>query len=375
KEETWEDWENDDEFNEEAKCLFCTKIFDIPEEAFVHCKKEHGFDFLAVKRALDLDFYKCIRMLNYIRKQVKENPELASTKEYKLTGKETFWEDDALLQPVLEDDALLHAFEELEIIEEEEEKAKGHPVLDLSSIVPTTELEHSLIQLVKHSQEKAKAIEEQFNEYKAMIRPNVGRLSWRVRLGHLLESEALHWTILGLTLIDTVCVLIQILYTFFHECKVDVELKLFESANHNWILAFELAEIITATITCMFVIECLLHLIAFGPRYYLPGWTHWKLHVFDIAVVGSTFVLEVILRGKEREVAGLLIIFRLWRIVKVIDAVIKGVNYSNEERIDSLIEELDHSRAAYAALQQELSEKQAAYEELQARLEKTTGAQ
>ncbi|KAL0084767.1 C2H2-type zinc finger transcription factor [Phycomyces blakesleeanus] len=176
KEETWEDWENDDEFNEEAKCLFCTKVFEIPEEAFGHCK-EHGFDFLAVKRALDLDFYKCIRMLNYIRKQVKENPELANTKEYKLTGKETFWEDDTLLQPVLEDDALLHAFEELEIIEEEEEKAKGNPVrkfnpesVDLSFIVPTTELEHSLLQLVKHSQDKAKAVEEQFNEYKAMIR-------------------------------------------------------------------------------------------------------------------------------------------------------------------------------------------------------------
>ncbi|KAL0084768.1 hypothetical protein J3Q64DRAFT_1102154 [Phycomyces blakesleeanus] len=203
----------------------------------------------------------------------------------------------------------------------------------------------------------------------------IERISWRVRLGHILESETLHWTILGLTLIDTVCVLIQILYTFFHECKVDIELRLFESANHNWILAFELAEYITATITCMFVVECLLHLIAFGPHYYLPGWTHWKLHVFDIAVVGSTFLLEVILRGKEREVAGLLIIFRLWRIVKVIDAVIKGVNYSNEERIDSLLEELDHSRTAYTALQQELSEKQAFYEELQARLEKTTSGQ
>lgn len=34
-------------------------------------------------------------------------PDLANTKEFKLTGEEDFWEDDELLQPVMEDDALL----------------------------------------------------------------------------------------------------------------------------------------------------------------------------------------------------------------------------------------------------------------------------
>lgn len=48
-------------------------------------------------------------MINYIRKQAQEQPELLSeTKEYGFTGKEEFWNDDALLQPVLNDDALLH---------------------------------------------------------------------------------------------------------------------------------------------------------------------------------------------------------------------------------------------------------------------------
>ena len=46
-------------------------------------------------------------MINYIRKQVILKPDLASTKEFVLTGQEEFWEDDELLQPVMEDDALL----------------------------------------------------------------------------------------------------------------------------------------------------------------------------------------------------------------------------------------------------------------------------
>jgi hypothetical protein len=47
-------------------------------------------------------------MINYIRRQVQEQPELANTKTYSLTGNEPFWNDDTLLQSVLEDDALLH---------------------------------------------------------------------------------------------------------------------------------------------------------------------------------------------------------------------------------------------------------------------------
>lgn len=79
-------------------------------------------------------------------------PDLANTKEFKLTGEEDFWEDDELLQPVMEDDALLFgnakmiglllcllfmhasfvAFEELEIADDipedmTEKEAQGEP--------------------------------------------------------------------------------------------------------------------------------------------------------------------------------------------------------------------------------------------------------
>ncbi|KAI7858484.1 S-adenosyl-L-methionine-dependent methyltransferase [Circinella umbellata] len=177
QEETWDEWERESQYDSDPKCLFCPDVFDLPEDAFHHCKEVHGFDFLAVKRSLGLDFYKCIRMINYIRKQVVLKPDLASTKEFTLTGQEEFWEDDELLQPVMEDDALLFAFEELEIadddqLEEEEEqhKALTQRKFDFSTIKPTTELENQLLQMLKNSSERSSQLQEQFEEYKKMVK-------------------------------------------------------------------------------------------------------------------------------------------------------------------------------------------------------------
>lgn len=41
------------------------------------------------------------------------------------------------------------------------------------------------------------------------------------------------------------------------------------------------------------------------------------LHLLDAFVITSTFVLEVALRGREKELAGLLVLVRLWRLVKL----------------------------------------------------------
>lgn len=59
---------------------------------------------------------------------------------------------------------------------------------------------------------------------------------------------------------------------------------------------------------------------ALGLRYFNPlGKTiHASLHLFDAVVIVTTFVLEIVLRGKERELASLLIVLRLWRLVKLV---------------------------------------------------------
>ncbi|CEI92734.1 hypothetical protein RMCBS344292_06987 [Rhizopus microsporus] len=161
-------------------------------------------------------------------------------------------------------------------------------------------------------------------------------ITWRHKLGEYLEDQKFHIGILCLTLVDAASVFIQIIYTFFHECHAPF--NNIHDNTHWLIVAFEMAEVISVCICVLFILEITLSLIAFGPRYFLPGWSHWKLHVFDAAVVITTFVLEIVLKGKEREVAGLLIIFRLWRVVKVIEAVVLSMSFTHQEELEKLKE-------------------------------------
>jgi len=77
--------------------------------------------------------------------------------------------------------------------------------------------------------------------------------------------------------------------------------------------------LISITITTLFLIEIPLTLWSFGLEFYNPygRFPHASLHIFDAFIIVTTFVLEAILRGKERELAGLLIILRLWRLLKL----------------------------------------------------------
>jgi len=49
---------------------------------------------------------------------------------------------------------------------------------------------------------------------------------------------------------------------------------------------------------------------------------HASLHAFDVVIILTTFTLEVVLRGKEKELAGLLIVLRFWRLVKLVGGMI-----------------------------------------------------
>jgi len=116
---------------------------------------------------------------------------------------------------------------------------------------------------------------------------------------------------------------------------------------------------VSLAITTLFLIEIPLHLWAFGVRYYNPirgsgdgekimfGW----LHLFDAMVIVTTFILEVVLRGRERELAGLLILLRLWRLVKLVGGVAVGAGEIGEEDERALADtrrELERTKAALA---------------------------
>ncbi|KAI7858485.1 hypothetical protein BDC45DRAFT_403229, partial [Circinella umbellata] len=157
---------------------------------------------------------------------------------------------------------------------------------------------------------------------------------WRVQLGEFIEQEKVHLTIVGLTLLDATCVLFQIIYTFFHECQMG-------GSPNEWVkFLIEISDVISQAVTCIFLLELTLAFIAFGPKFYLPGWPHWKFHILDLVVVVATFVFDIVLHGKEREVAELLIIFRLWRVVRIVEATVLSMSYANQETEETINDEL-----------------------------------
>ncbi|KAK4040558.1 S-adenosyl-L-methionine-dependent methyltransferase [Parachaetomium inaequale] len=109
-----EDWLNkpgeedeDDQEQVSVVSLFDEKVFSDAPAMLAHCKDKFGFDFLAVRDRLGLDFLGCVRLINLVRGSVKEG---AALPEQITAG---HLADDKLLIPVLEDDALIFCLDDL----------------------------------------------------------------------------------------------------------------------------------------------------------------------------------------------------------------------------------------------------------------------
>ncbi|KAF9112720.1 hypothetical protein BGX27_002895 [Mortierella sp. AM989] len=193
----WDDWEDEDGMAaENPKCLFCVEILPSAREVFDHCTIVHGFDFLRARQQLGLDFYQSIRLINYIRQQAQKVEGFDQTTSWSLEGNEPFLGDDEYLRPVLEDDSLMYAFEDLELEDDCSpygEQGAHHPQearilmpqgetkrIQLSSyddIETTTDLEAKLLKQLRHAEERLFAVEVQlqntelqFQEYRARVK-------------------------------------------------------------------------------------------------------------------------------------------------------------------------------------------------------------
>lgn len=131
--------------------------------------------------------------------------------------------------------------------------------------------------------------------------------SWRGRTAALLKAETTHVLILVLIAIDSACVIADLAFTFLNEDCDHVP-----SQEPSWLAALSQTSLV---ITCIFLIELPLTIFAFGASYYLN-----PLHFFDASIIIATFALEVtpvLHNGKERQLAGLIIILRLWRLIRL----------------------------------------------------------
>ncbi|CAO3572597.1 unnamed protein product [Mortierella alpina] len=190
----WDDWEDEEGMAAcDPQCLFCAQTFASAREVFDHCTHTHGFDFLRARQQFDLDFYQSIRLINYLRHQAKEVEHFGETTcwEGLKDGKEPFLADDEYLRPVLEDDSLLFAFEDLDLEEGSADEAAAAMRMMMpqgedqkrmtrsswADIVPTTELERLLLKQVQQAEDQLFAMEvqkhnldQQFQEYRARVK-------------------------------------------------------------------------------------------------------------------------------------------------------------------------------------------------------------
>ncbi|KZS99074.1 hypothetical protein SISNIDRAFT_480654 [Sistotremastrum niveocremeum HHB9708] len=182
--------------------------------------------------------------------------------------------------------------------------------------------------------------------------------SWNEWVGEKLESRRLHKFVITLIVIDAICVLADLSWSFLYDpCESP------EDEDPLWL---DVLSHISLVITTLFLIEIPFTLFAFGPVWYNPlgPVLHAHLHLFDAFVIVVTFVLEAVLRGKERELAGLLIILRLWRLIKLVGGVAVGAGELTEETQKELLS----TKVEVKKLRAELQEARDENEQLKSRL-------
>ncbi|GJJ76270.1 type I protein arginine methyltransferase [Entomortierella parvispora] len=182
---TWDDWEDEEGMSgADPKCLFCSSIFEDARQVFDHCTKVHGFDFLKTRHTLKLDFYQSIRLINYLRRQAEQAPlEAEKTTSWSVAAGAEFLQDDEYLRPVIEDDSLLFAFEDLDFEDSGEQDrileegdvlmpqgdALKRPESQWSKIETKTELEAQLLKELRLAEEKLFAAEVQLSQTEAQF--------------------------------------------------------------------------------------------------------------------------------------------------------------------------------------------------------------
>ncbi|RYP92356.1 hypothetical protein DL770_001558 [Monosporascus sp. CRB-9-2] len=99
--EGWDDVEADEEEAQEVISLLDDRVFPDVASMLAHCRDKHGFDFLAVRQRLQLDFHGSVKLVNFIRQHVHEG--LPVTEDISLAD----IDHEQYLKPVLDDDAVI----------------------------------------------------------------------------------------------------------------------------------------------------------------------------------------------------------------------------------------------------------------------------
>ncbi|GKT52541.1 von Willebrand factor A domain-containing protein 5A [Colletotrichum spaethianum] len=146
----------------------------------------------------------------------------------------------------------------------------------------------------------------------------------RTSLKDILASRRKHYAVLALVSLDVATLMANI---FVELVACDMKRD-----DEPWVKNTRQGLTLAGLVfSCVFLVELVLCVMAFGWRYF----TDW-FHVLDGTVIVASFVVDVLSHGIVEEIASLVIVFRLFRFVKLVEEVSMGA----VERMEGLEEQL-----------------------------------
>ncbi|RYP27232.1 hypothetical protein DL767_007765 [Monosporascus sp. MG133] len=139
---------------------------------------------------------------------------------------------------------------------------------------------------------------------------------WRFRFHRVrpavqrfLSSRTQHWLVLALIILDVAGILTDIFIGSI-TCELGRRDEPWVGAVRQALTTFSLI------MSCIFMLELALSVFADGLAYFKD-----RLHCFDAFVIVVGFGADLLEHGTAEEIASLVVILRLWRIVKLVDEV------------------------------------------------------
>jgi hypothetical protein len=205
-----------------------------------------------------------------------------------------------------------------------------------------------------------------------------GEESWvwttRHRLQQFLSSKWGHYTVIILVSLDVAGIFADFLISL-HICEHAGEKGFHQK---QWERVDEVLDIISLVFSCLFMLELLCSIWAFGLELRIPDdppivvtlpWAtntdihlsryfNSKFHIFDATVILAGFVVDVLLHGTIQEAGSLVVVGRLWRVFKIIEEFSSGAQEQIEglqERIEDLEKENETCRRENEDLKQRIN--------------------
>ncbi|KAH7243820.1 hypothetical protein B0J15DRAFT_565137 [Fusarium solani] len=166
----------------------------------------------------------------------------------------------------------------------------------------------------------------------------------REKTTRLLFSKIGHYSVISLVCLDILGMVANFILRLF-KCEQG-------KSGPDWNLALNILGAIGLVFSCLFMIELIVSVWAFGWNYF-ESW----FHCFDAFIVVAGFITDVVLQGIIEEVASLIVVMRLWRVIKIIEELSVGAQERSEElerKIDELRNENDLFRKEISHLRRTL---------------------